>query len=75
MREVDVKKNLDALLLANPKAAKHKNVIKQTLDDVDRLRKAGVTSTGYRLSSPFGAKAKPIPLTGRRPKLKMTYCS
>ena len=66
-----MKKQLDTLLKANPKAKKNERIIRDALRDVRKLRQSGLTGEGYNLVEPFGEKHTLNPSEGvidrRRP--------
>jgi hypothetical protein len=51
------KLDLDALLDANPEAAKHADSIRETLKALHELRAAGIGGDGYTLAPPYSGGA------------------
>jgi hypothetical protein len=52
------KQTMENLLKANPKAKQQEQVIKDALDELDKLRREGVATRGYNLVPPFGEKRR-----------------
>lgn len=73
-------KSWDILLEDNPRAKRDKDLIRQALRDLNRLRAVGIAGDGYSLLPPFGEKGHVIPQETEgdsdklnlRQKLKMT---
>jgi hypothetical protein len=56
-------KNLEELLISNPKARDHERIVREALEVVSSIRKMGIQPNGYRLASPF---ERPHSKLGRR---------
>jgi hypothetical protein len=66
---------LEKTLRANPRAKRHKIVIKDTLKALKALNAAGVAGGSYRLTPPYSKKPIGSGATRKLPKVKMTYCA
>ena len=52
------KRDVDALLAANPAAAEHTETIHKTINDLNSLRGFGIGGSGFNLVPPFGGPAR-----------------
>lgn len=68
------KRNIKAIIRANPRARKHEKAIVEALKAVDTLAKSGLAGEGYALASPYGGRIMSTPKT-QIAKARMTYCA